>query len=127
MFLKFKSDSSGVDDGFKMTYSSEINHKSSGSNIGVIIGGSIGGAFFLLLVIIVICINTNKLGQRTAANAVPVQYQVALVPLVNNSGQAPITNALPPTTFTGPPTDTTQGPALPSSGYVNAEALPKKI
>ncbi|XP_046549563.1 deleted in malignant brain tumors 1 protein-like isoform X2 [Haliotis rubra] len=124
MFLKFKSDSSGVDDGFEMTYSREINHKSSGSNIGVIIGGSIGGAFFLLLVIIVICINTKK---RRAATAVPVQVQVVQVPLVNNSGQAPITNALPPTTFTGPPTDTTQGLPLPSSGYVNAEALPKKI
>ncbi|XP_046548881.1 cubilin-like [Haliotis rubra] len=42
MFLKFKSDSSGVDRGFKVAYSSEFNFKSSvftDSHVGAIVGG----------------------------------------------------------------------------------------
>ncbi|XP_046553784.1 bone morphogenetic protein 1-like [Haliotis rubra] len=129
MFLKFKSDSSGVDRGFKIEYTNEYNyHSDLDTDVGAIVGGSIGGAFLLLLIISVIGICIYKHGQRTTATNLPVQYTVGQVPVINHFGQAQITNAMPATTFTGPPTYTpaAQGAAVPYSGYVNAEALPNK-
>ncbi|XP_046553787.1 bone morphogenetic protein 1-like [Haliotis rubra] len=129
MFLKFKSDSSGVDLGFKIQYTNEYSYHSRDldTDVGAIVGGTLGGLFLLLLIISVFGICIYKHGQRTTATNIPVQYTVGQVPVIN-FGQAQITNAMPATTFTGPPAYTlaTQGAAIPSSGYVNAEALPMK-
>ncbi|XP_046553798.1 cubilin-like isoform X2 [Haliotis rubra] len=130
MFLKFKSDSSGVDRGFKIEYTNEYSYHSPDfeSDVGAIVGGTLGGVFLVLLIISVIGIYIYKHGQRTTATNIPVQYTVGQVPVINNFGQAHVTNAMPATTFTGPPAYTlaAQGAAMPSSGYVNAEALPNK-
>ncbi|XP_046548857.1 uncharacterized protein LOC124258809, partial [Haliotis rubra] len=130
IFLKFESDSSDVDRGFRIQYTNVYTYHSRDwdSDVGAIVGGSIGGAFLLLLIISVIGICIYKHGQRTTTTNIPVQYTVGQVPVINHFGQAQITNAMPATTYTGPPTYTlaAQGSAVPSCGNVNAEALPNK-
>ncbi|XP_067664502.1 cubilin-like [Haliotis asinina] len=125
LFLKFKSDSSGVDRGFQVAYSSNFNYKSSDSHVGAIVGGSVGGAACLLCIISAIGIFIYKRGQSTTPTNIPVHYTVPQGPLVNSIGQeASITNAMPPT---GPPTNAhaTQGVVIPS-GYVNTNVSPTK-
>ncbi|XP_067664499.1 cubilin-like [Haliotis asinina] len=129
MFLKFKSDSSDVDRGFKIQYTNEYSYHSLDleSDVGAIVGGTLGGVFSLILISVIVII-IYKHGQRTTATNIPVQYTVGQVPVINQFGQAQITTAMPPTSFTAPPTYTAavQGATMPSSGYTNAEALPNK-
>ncbi|XP_071111115.1 cubilin-like [Haliotis cracherodii] len=131
MFLKFKSDSSGVDRGFKIKYTNKYNYKSPDfdTNVGAIVGGSIGGTFLMLLIICGIAMFIYKKSRRIPTTNVPVYYTVGHVPPSSNFGQAPMTNTMPPTTFTGPPSYTTSAQAVdtPHSAYLNSGTVPNKL
>ncbi|XP_071111122.1 cubilin-like isoform X1 [Haliotis cracherodii] len=130
MFLKFKSDSSGVDRGFKIKYTKEYNPSHDfDTNVGAIVGGSIGGSVLMLLIMSGIAIFIYKKNQRIPTTNVPVYYTVGQVPTVSNFGQGPMTNIMPPTNFTGPPSYATsyQPVATPSSTHLNSETLPPKF